>query len=57
MIVWGERDAILSPKAAEGLSSSVEVMRLENVGHMPHMEAASAVNSGLNAHFEAADRR
>lgn len=57
MIVWGERDAILSPKAAEGLSSSVEVMRLENVGHMPHMEAASAVNSSLTAHLEAADRR
>ena len=57
MIVWGDRDAILSPKAAEGLASSVEVVRFENVGHMPHLEAASAVNSRLTTHLEAADRR
>ena len=55
-IVWGERDAILSPAAAQGLPSSVEVVRLENVGHMPHLEAASAVNSKLAERFEAADR-
>jgi pyruvate dehydrogenase E2 component (dihydrolipoamide acetyltransferase) len=57
MIVWGERDAILDPAAAQGLSSSVEVVRVENAGHMPHMEAASTVNSKLAGHFDAADRR
>jgi pyruvate dehydrogenase E2 component (dihydrolipoamide acetyltransferase) len=57
MIVWGERDAILDPAAAEGLPSSVEVVRLGNAGHMPHLEAASAVNSKLAELFEAADRR
>jgi pyruvate dehydrogenase E2 component (dihydrolipoamide acetyltransferase) len=55
-IIWGERDAILSPAAAQGLPSSVEVVRLENVGHMPHLEAAGVVNSKLNERFEAVDR-
>jgi pimeloyl-ACP methyl ester carboxylesterase len=29
---------------------------IENAGHMPHMEAASTVNSKLAELFEAADR-
>ena len=57
MIVWGERDAILNPAAAQGLSSSVQVVRVKNAGHMPHMEAASTVNSKLAEHFDNADRR
>ena len=57
MILWGARDAILNPAAAEGLPASVEVVRLENAGHMPHLEAASAVNGKLAGFFEAADRR
>jgi pyruvate dehydrogenase E2 component (dihydrolipoamide acetyltransferase) len=57
MILWGARDAILDPAATEGLPSSVEVVRLDNAGHMPHLEAASAVNSKLAGFFEAADRR
>lgn len=57
MILWGARDAILDSSAAEGLPSSVEVVRLENAGHMPHLEAASAVNAKLAGFFEAADRR
>jgi pyruvate dehydrogenase E2 component (dihydrolipoamide acetyltransferase) len=57
MIVWGERDAILNPAAAQGFPSSVEVVRVENAGHMPHMEAAGTVNGKLVELFEAADRR
>ena len=57
MIVWGERDAILNPAAAQGLSSSVELVRVETAGHMPHLEAASAINSKLAEHFDNADRR
>jgi pyruvate dehydrogenase E2 component (dihydrolipoamide acetyltransferase) len=57
LIVWGERDAILAPAAAQELPSSVEVVLLPEVGHMPHMEAASAVNDRLARHFDAADRR
>ena len=57
MIVWGERDAILNPAAAQGLPSSVKVVRIENAGHMPHLEAASTVNSKLAELFEVADRQ
>ncbi len=56
LIVWGERDAVLDPAAAKGLPASVEVVLIENVGHMPHLEAASAVNERLTRHFDAADR-
>ena len=57
MIVWGERDAILDPAAAQGLSSSVEIVRVETAGHMPQLEAPGAINSKLAAHFDRADRR
>jgi pyruvate dehydrogenase E2 component (dihydrolipoamide acetyltransferase) len=57
MIVWGERDAILDPGAARKLPSSVEIVLLEEVGHMPHMEAANIVNDRLRRHFDAADNR
>jgi pyruvate dehydrogenase E2 component (dihydrolipoamide acetyltransferase) len=55
LVVWGEKDAVLDPKAADGLPSSVEVIRLAGVGHMPHMEAASAVNEALARHFAKAE--
>ncbi len=57
MIVWGERDAVLDPAAARGLPSSVEVVRVEGAGHMPHMEASSTINEHLRRHFDAADDR
>ena len=50
-------DAILDPKAAEGLPPSVEVMAVKGVGHMPHLEAASAVNERLGRFFESAEGR
>ena len=57
LVVWGERDAVLDPGAARGLPASVETLLLPDVGHMPHMEAASAVNERLARHFAAADRK
>ena len=57
LIIWGDRDAILDPAAAQGLPSSVEVIRVQDVGHMPHMEAAGAVNRKLAEFFEGVDRR
>ena len=57
MIVWGERDAVLDPAAAHGLPSSVEVVRVEGAGHMPHMEASSTVNERARRHFDVADER
>jgi pyruvate dehydrogenase E2 component (dihydrolipoamide acetyltransferase) len=57
MIVWGERDAVLDPAATRELPSSVEVMRVEGAGHMPHMEASSVVNERLRGHFDSADNQ
>jgi pyruvate dehydrogenase E2 component (dihydrolipoamide acetyltransferase) len=57
LIIWGAHDAILDPAAAKTLPSSVQVVVLEGAGHMPHMEAASAVNEKLAQHFDAVDRR
>ena len=57
LVIWGARDAILDPAAAKTLPSSVQVVVLEAAGHMPHMEAASAVNEKLAQHFDAADRK
>ncbi|MDE2333592.1 MAG: acetoin dehydrogenase dihydrolipoyllysine-residue acetyltransferase subunit [Rhodospirillales bacterium] len=51
LVIWGRNDAVLDPAAAEGLPDSVEVLRLDDVGHMPHMEAAAAVNEALARHF------
>jgi len=55
LILWGERDAILDSGAARGLPSSVKVMLFDNVGHMPHLEAASKANEAMARHLEAAD--
>jgi pyruvate dehydrogenase E2 component (dihydrolipoamide acetyltransferase) len=55
LILWGGRDAILDSEGARGLPSFVKVAVFDNVGHMPHMEAASKANEAMARHFEAAD--
>ena len=55
LIVWGENDAILDPSATAGLPDAIEVVRLADVGHMPHMEAASAVNERIARHLRRAE--
>ena len=55
LVVWGAKDAILDPAGAEGLPEYVEIIRLEDVGHMPHMEAANLVNETLAQHFARAE--
>lgn len=42
--IWGRQDKILPAQHAEALPQSVAVHLLDNVGHMPHMEAAAEVN-------------
>jgi pyruvate dehydrogenase E2 component (dihydrolipoamide acetyltransferase) len=48
-LIWGEKDAILPPRHADGLPGSVKVTKLPNAGHMPQMEAASEVNKLIEA--------
>jgi pyruvate dehydrogenase E2 component (dihydrolipoyllysine-residue acetyltransferase) len=52
LIVWGDKDAIIDPDQSEGLPSQVTLIRLPDVGHMPHLEAASTVNEKLSEHFQ-----
>lgn len=48
-IVWGEADRILPAGHAEGLPSSVVVVRIPRAGHIVHMERASEVNDVIRA--------
>lgn len=43
-VIWGDADAILPPAQSEGLPDNVQLRILEQIGHMPHMEAAGEVN-------------
>jgi hypothetical protein len=59
MIMWGERDAILNPAAAQGLPSSVEVVLVENAGQCRtwKRQARSTVSSPSFSRPPIADRR
>lgn len=48
-VIWGEKDAIIDPAQAAGLPAKIKVLKLEAVGHMPHLEAADTVNSAITA--------
>jgi pyruvate dehydrogenase E2 component (dihydrolipoamide acetyltransferase) len=54
LVVWGEADRVLPAAHAAGLPGRVEIVA--RAGHMPHMEAAAAVNALLAAHLAEADR-
>lgn len=48
-VIWGREDKILPAAHAEGLPEHIDVVLLDGVGHIPQMEAASAVNARLDA--------
>ncbi len=48
-VIWGEDDRILPVAQADGLPGRVDIHRIENVGHMAHMEAAAEVNRLIGA--------
>lgn len=56
LAVWGEKDGVIPAAQADGLPANIRVERLADVGHMPMMEAAAAVNRMLAAHLADADR-
>ena len=46
LVIWGDRDAIISPPAVEALiRPGVSVKILEGYGHLVQVEAATEVNS------------
>lgn len=53
-VVWGEKDAILSPDPLGQLPASVVAFLLPGVGHMPQLEAVKEVNAILSANMGAA---
>jgi len=48
-VIWGENDAIVPAKQAQGLPGKVKVSVLKGFGHMPQMEAAAEVNKLIEA--------
>jgi pyruvate dehydrogenase E2 component (dihydrolipoamide acetyltransferase) len=48
LVIWGERDAIISAGQAEAAPGRAETRVLDGVGHSPHMEAAGDVNRLLD---------
>jgi len=49
-LLWGNADRIVPP--AENLPAGIPVHRLDGAGHLPHLEAANAVNALLKAMTE-----
>ncbi|MFB9122565.1 acetoin dehydrogenase dihydrolipoyllysine-residue acetyltransferase subunit [Paraburkholderia dipogonis] len=47
MAIWGERDAIIPVPEQSKLPSNVELRVIPEVGHMPQMEASSALNDAV----------
>jgi pyruvate dehydrogenase E2 component (dihydrolipoamide acetyltransferase) len=50
-VIWGEQDEIADPAHIVGLHDSISTHLIADVGHMPHMEAASKVNDLLLSHL------
>jgi pyruvate dehydrogenase E2 component (dihydrolipoamide acetyltransferase) len=55
IVVWGKDDAILSSEALVKLPESMTRHELDEVGHMPQMEAAPRVNDLLKDHMAKGD--
>jgi len=49
LVVWGAEDGINAPDPVRLQALGSKALLLDDVGHMPHVEAQSAVNSALNA--------
>jgi pyruvate dehydrogenase E2 component (dihydrolipoamide acetyltransferase) len=52
-VIWGQDDAVLPIAQCQGLDARIAVHRIDGAGHMPHMEAAAAVNRLLLGFIEA----
>jgi pyruvate dehydrogenase E2 component (dihydrolipoamide acetyltransferase) len=56
-LIWGESDRIIPAAHAASLPKTVAVHRLDDTGHMVHMEKAAAVNELIGRFIEAAEPR
>ena len=53
LVIWGEKDQVLPAAHGEGLGGKVEVLRVKDAGHIPHMEKANEVNAAVVRHMAA----
>ena len=51
-VIWGRADRIVPATQAADLPANVAVHLIDDAGHLPHLEAASAVNALLGAYTE-----
>lgn len=51
LLIWGKEDRVLPAAHADNAPASFRVELLDAVGHMPHMEAAAAVNRLIAEHI------
>ena len=50
-MLWGTDDRVIPVTHSEGLAESIRVTRLDQAGHMVHMERAATVNEMLVGFF------
>ena len=55
-VIWGREDKVIPASQAERLPAQVALRLLEGVGHMPHMEKASEVNTLISDFLAASER-
>lgn len=48
MLIWGDQDAIVPLPASDSVPGNAELRIIPGVGHMPQMEAATAVNDAIH---------
>ena len=57
LCIWGEQDRVIPPSHADKLPAGAKIHRLENTGHLPHMENAAQVSALLATHATESERK
>jgi pimeloyl-ACP methyl ester carboxylesterase len=55
-LLWGVNDQVIRPVAADVLPRDVELVLLQNTGHMPHVEQSDASVDVIRKRIEASSR-
>ena len=51
LIIWGDKDRVISPEHCKNLNDDVTIELIENAGHLPHLEKADDVNGLIKSHI------
>jgi pyruvate dehydrogenase E2 component (dihydrolipoamide acetyltransferase) len=55
--IWGEQDQVIPPSQAANLPVGTALHRLDDAGHLAHMEKAIEVNALLATHATESERK